>query len=104
VTFWPGFKIKKTEKKFDPSSLIILLMLSIATSIDALAVGVTLSLLRTSILWLVLIIGLITFFLSYLGVFIGKKFGHFFENRIEAIGGLILIGIGIKIIVEHTLG
>jgi putative Mn2+ efflux pump MntP len=50
-----------------------------------------------------IIIGLITFVLSYLGVLIGKWFGHFFENKIEILGGLILIGLGVKILIEHLL-
>jgi putative Mn2+ efflux pump MntP len=49
----------------------------------------------------VTIIGLVTFALSYAGVFIGKRFGHFFESKIEIIGGLILIAIGVKIVIEH---
>jgi len=75
----------------------------VATSIDALAVGLTLSLITRSIAIAVTIIGLITFILSYLGVLIGKRFGHFFENKIEIIGGVILIGLGIKILIEHLL-
>ena len=51
----------------------------------------------------VVIIGLITFVLSYAGVFIGKRFGHFFENKIEAAGGLVLVGLGVKILFEHLL-
>jgi putative Mn2+ efflux pump MntP len=78
-------------------------MLSVATSIDALAVGITLSLITSSVFVAVIIIGLITFLLSYLGVNIGKRFGHFFENKIEAIGGIILIGIGTKILFEHLM-
>ena len=57
----------------------------------------------SSIALAAIIIGLITFVLSYAGVLIGKRFGHFFENRIEAIGGLVLIGIGVKIMCEHLL-
>ncbi len=79
----------------------VLLVLSVATSIDALAVGITLSLLRTPILVAVTIIGLVTFGLSYAGVFIGKRFGHFFESKVEIVGGLILIAMGIKILIEH---
>ena len=100
---YESFKIKSIEKKFDPSNIFVLLMLSVATSIDALAIGITLSLLRSSIIAAVIIIGLITFMLSYLGVYIGKRFGHFFENKIEAVGGIILIGIGVKILFEHLL-
>jgi putative Mn2+ efflux pump MntP len=81
----------------------VLLFLSVATSIDALAVGITLSILKDSIVLAVVIIGLITFILSYLGVYIGKKVGHFFEGQIEAIGGIVLIGLGIKILIEHLI-
>jgi putative Mn2+ efflux pump MntP len=89
------------DKKIDPLNIYVLLMLSIATSIDALAVGLTLSVLNISIITPAIIIGIITFLLSFIGVFIGDRFGHFFENKIEALGGLILIGIGIKILIEH---
>ena len=98
---YESFKIKTAEKNFDPSNIFILLILSVATSIDALAVGISLPFLGISIVTAAAIIGLTTFILSYIGVFIGKRFGHFFENRIEAIGGLVLIGIGIKILFEH---
>lgn len=100
---YESFKIKSIEEKFDPSNIFVLFMLSVATSIDALAIGITLSLVTNSIITAVIIIGLVTFVLSYLGVCIGKKFGHFFENEIEAFGGLVLIGLGIKILIEHLL-
>lgn len=100
---YESFKIKSIEDNPDPSNVFVLLVLSIATSIDALAIGITLSLIISSVTLAVIIIGLITFALSYAGVLIGKKFGHFFENRIEALGGLVLIGIGIKILCEHLL-
>lgn len=98
---YESFQIKSVEDNPDPSSIFDLLILSVATSIDALAIGVTLSLITSSIALAVVIIGMITFALSYLGVLIGKRFGHFFENKIEILGGLILIAIGIKIVVEH---
>jgi len=100
---YESFKIKSVEDNYDPSNILVLLVLSVATSIDALAVGLTLSLITRSIAIAVTIIGLITFILSYLGVLIGKRFGHFFENKIEIIGGVILIGLGIKILIEHLL-
>ena len=100
---YESFKIESAEKNLDPSNVLVLLILALATSIDALAIGITLSLLVSSIAVAVIIIGLVTFVLSYLGVFIGKKFGHFFENKIEALGGIILIGLGIKILFEHML-
>jgi len=96
-----AFEIKSAEKNLDPSNLLIVLTLSVATSIDALAVGFTLSILVTSLAFAVSVIGLITFSLSYVGVSVGKRFGHFFEAKIEVFGGLVLIGIGVKILVEH---
>ncbi|MHC4737530.1 MAG: manganese efflux pump MntP [Planctomycetota bacterium] len=98
---YESFKIKKTGENFDPGNIFVLLVLSVATSIDALAVGVTLSFITSSVIIAVAIIGLVTFVLSYIGVFIGGRFGHFFENKIEALGGLILIGLGVKILLEH---
>ncbi len=100
---YESFKIESAEKNLDPSNVLVLLILALATSIDALAIGITLSLIVSSIAVAVIIIGLVTFVLSYLGVFIGKRFGHFFENKIEALGGLILIGLGVKIVLEHTV-
>jgi putative Mn2+ efflux pump MntP len=98
---YESFKIKEKDKGFNPQNLGTLLVLSFATSIDALAVGITLSFLDVGILMPVLIIGIITFLLSFLGVFIGNKFGHFFEKWIGVIGGIILIAIGLKILLEH---
>ncbi len=100
---YEAFQIESAEKNRDPSNLLILLALAVATSIDALAVGITLSLLTSAIALAVTLIGLITFGLSFAGVYIGKRFGHFFESRIEIVGGLILIGIGIKILVQHLM-
>jgi len=98
---YESLKIKSVEENPDPSNIFVLLVLSVATSIDALAVGITLSLIAGSIVAAVIIIGLITFILSYLGVYIGKRFGHFFESKMEALGGIILIGIGTKVLIEH---
>ncbi|MGC8970935.1 MAG: manganese efflux pump MntP family protein [bacterium] len=86
---------------FDNKTLILL---SISTSIDALVVGVTFSFLETSILLPVLIIGIVTFTLSSIGILMGNGLRHFFENaKVEIFGGLILIGIGIKILIEHLV-
>jgi len=98
-----AFEIKSAEKNLDPSNLLIVLTLSVATSIDALAVGFTLSLLVASLTFAVSLIGLVTFALSYAGVSVGKRFGHFFEAKIEVLGGLILLGIGIKILITHLV-
>lgn len=96
-------RIGSTEKAIDPRNIYVLLILAIATSIDALAVGLSLSFLKMAIVTPAIIIGTVTFTLSFIGVFLGNISGHFFENKIEIIGGLILIGIGIKILVEHTV-
>ena len=98
---YESFRIEAAERDRNPANLAVLLILSFATSIDALAVGITLSLLEAPITLAVTIIGLITFALSYTGVFIGKRFGHFFESKVEIIGGLILVAIGVKIVIEH---
>jgi len=100
---YESFKMRPSEKVFDASNIVILLVLSVATSIDALAMGVTLTLLQTPIILAVIIIGLVTFVLSYMGVFIGKNFGSLFPDKLEALGGLVLIGLGLKILVEHMV-
>ena len=97
---YESFAIKKRQ---NPMDLYILLALSVATSIDALAVGITLSLLTNSIATAVIIIGLVTFIFSYAGIYLGKKIGHLFENRIEMIGGIVLITIGLKILFQHII-
>ena len=96
-----AFEITSAEKNLDPCNILILLTLSVATSIDALAVGFTLSLLVHSLVFAASVIGLVTFGLSYVGVSVGKRFGHFCESKIEIFGGLVLIGIGVKILVSH---
>ena len=93
--------LKDAEKKTDPRKLMVLFILAIATSIDALAVGFSFSFLNVTIAEPVIIIGLITFLLSFAGVYIGAKTGSIFENKIEIIGGVILIGVGFKILIEH---
>lgn len=78
-----------------------LLVLSVATSIDALAVGITLAFLSFNIAIAVSIIGIITFVLSLLGVFLGNKVGIKYKTKAEIIGGIVLILIGVKILLEH---
>ena len=82
-------------------SLPVLLALSVATSIDALAVGLSFSALAVDIIMPVLLIGLVTFCLSLLAVFIGHRFGMWFAGKVEILGGAILIAIGLKILLEH---
>lgn len=94
-------KIKMIGKGNNPLDIYVLLILSVATSIDALAVGLSLSFLNIAILTPIIIIGIVTFVLSFIGTFIGKRLGSFFEHKIEIAGGVILIGIGLKILIEH---
>lgn len=85
-------------------SLRQLIILSVATSIDALAVGITFALLEgTNILVTVCMIGIITFIISFAGVVIGNKFGNKYEKRAQFAGGIILIAIGLKILIEHLV-
>ncbi|WP_032123060.1 manganese efflux pump MntP [Clostridium amazonitimonense] len=79
-----------------------MIMLSIATSIDALAVGVGFAVLRVSIVQAVIIIGLITFIVCFMGVFVGKHCGLLLKKNAEILGGVVLILIGVKIFLEHT--
>ena len=85
----------------DDISIKEMIPLSIATSIDALAVGITFGFLKINLLNILLIIGLITFILSIIGTRIGYLFGNRYENKSKIIGGIILIVIGIKILFEH---
>jgi putative Mn2+ efflux pump MntP len=91
---------RESKKVVSSSSFKVLLILSVATSIDALAVGLSLSFIEASIITPVAIIGIITFFLSFVGVFIGKKSGNYFK-KIGVLGGVILIVIAIRILIEH---
>lgn len=95
---------RKEEKKcFDTSSILVLLTLSLATSIDALAVGISFALLSFDVFKTSILIGTITFFDSILFTILGRFFNKLLNNKSELIGGLILVGIGIKILMEHIL-
>lgn len=89
------------NESFDPLNVYILFTLSIATSIDALAVGITFSFLDIQIWYTSLIIGLITFVICLIGTKIGKTYGHLLEDKVEIFGGIILISIGLKILIQH---
>lgn len=78
-----------------------LFLMAVATSIDALAIGVTFAFLQTRILTAVLLIGIITFLLSLLGVVMGNRLGTRFRKKAEFAGGLVLILIGTKILLDH---
>ncbi|EJO5347859.1 manganese efflux pump [Clostridium botulinum] len=79
-----------------------LILLAIATSIDALAVGVSFAFLKVSIISTIIVIGIITFIICFVGVMIGKNCGELLKKRAEILGGIVLILIGVKIFIEHT--
>jgi putative Mn2+ efflux pump MntP len=87
----------------DPTRGWSLVMLSVATSVDALAVGLTLSMLGISIWTPALVIGLTAGILTLVGMLLGRRIGQIWGSRVEILGGLILIGIGLKILLEHIL-
>lgn len=93
---------EKEERKnlLDINTLIFL---AIATSIDALVVGITLSLIKIPFLLSISIIGFVTFIICFLGFLFGEKLGARFGRRIEVLGGLVLITIGIKILIDHLV-
>lgn len=88
----------------DPTCGASLILLSVATSIDALAVGLSLSLLGVEILFPALVIGAIAFALTALGMKLGPLAGRLFGRRVEIAGGIILIAIGFNILVSHLSG
>ena len=90
------------EKDTDRLNLRELAVLAIATSIDALAVGVTLAFLPVSIGWAILLIGVTTAVLTFVGVLVGRRVGARFGKPAEIAGGVILILIGVNVVLEHT--
>ncbi|MCK8519027.1 manganese efflux pump MntP [Methanoculleus sp. 7T] len=87
--------------QFAAGSTATLLLLAVATSIDALAVGVTFAVLDTPILWPAVTIGAVTFGLSAAGVLIGSSFGRISGRKVEVLGGVILIVLGLRILLDH---
>ena len=92
---------RESENRNDNVDVKTMLVLSIATSIDALAIGITFACLKIHIVMPVITIGLITFIISIIGVKIGNRFGDKYEKKAEIMGGVILILLGIKILLEH---
>ena len=92
---------KESESLNDLIDFKTMTPLAIATSIDALAIGITFAFLRVNIIGAVTIIGIITIFLSMIGVFIGNEFGNKYGKIAEILGGIVLIGIGLKILLEN---
>jgi putative Mn2+ efflux pump MntP len=85
----------------DPTRKMSLVVLSTATSVDALAVGLSLAVLNVSILYPCVVIGVVAAIMTVLGLFFGSRLGRRFGKRMELIGGLVLIVIGLKILIGH---
>ena len=96
-----AFENKSTQKiNYDYKEMFAL---SIATSIDALAVGIMFAMLDVHIVGSVLIIGIVAFILSFLGILVGNKYGMKYKKKAEIAGGLILVLIGLKILLEDLM-
>ena len=89
------------EKKNDKVDFKTMVVLSLATSIDALAVGITFAFFDVNTVLAVSIIGIITFIISIFGVKIGNRFGDKYQNKAELMGGIILVLLGFKVLLEH---
>lgn len=87
----------------DPSTGKVLVILSFATSIDAFAVGLSIAFLKVPVLLSVMMIGVVALLLSAVGLFLGARLNAAFGKRMEILGGLILIGIGIRVVINHLL-
>jgi putative Mn2+ efflux pump MntP len=85
----------------DPTRGMSLVVLSVATSIDALAVGLSMGLLRQEVWYPAIVIGLVAGGMTVIGLQLGQRFGILLGRRMEVVGGLVLIGIGLKILIEH---
>ena len=88
-------------KRLEALSLKLLVMMAVATSIDALAVGITFAFLQMDILPSAAVIGLTTFVISFGGVCAGNRFGARYKRKAEIVGGVVLVLIGVKILLEH---
>ena len=92
---------KEEDKNIDPMNIRVVVTMALATSIDALAVGISFAIIQVNMFLAVFTIGSVTFLASMLGILFGKKTGSHLGQKMEIVGGLILIVIGIKIVLEH---
>jgi putative Mn2+ efflux pump MntP len=98
-----GLNPGKRRYRGDPTRGKILIILSVATSIDAMAVGLSMAMLHTSVWIPSIIIGVVTFIISGIGLLAGDRLGAKFGKRMEILGGLILISIGLRVLATHLL-
>ena len=94
---------KSDENNFNPNEIKTVILLSLATTIDAFAVGISLAFLQVNMILAIFIIGSITFIIAMLGLLFGKKMGERFGKKLEILGGVILIALGVKILIEHLM-
>ena len=99
---WDSYK-PVDEFRRDPSKGKEMVLLSIATSIDALVVGFSLAILMINVWYPAIIIGIVTALLSITGIYLGKVIGSKIGKKLEIMGGLIIIGIGLKILISHLI-
>ena len=100
---YEGVRDEESNGRDEGLGLWLLVTLSVTTSIDALVVGFSFALLSVPILAPAVIIGMVTFILSLAGVFIGNRAGHIFRKKAGILGGIILVAIGVKILIEHLV-
>lgn len=100
---YESFRIDSVSKRSNPLDIHVLFVLSIATSLDAFAMGISFAILHIAIITPILIIGIVTFLVSFAGVWIGDRGRHFFEKKMEMAAGIILIAIGVKVLVDHLM-
>src|SRR5512138_1488115 len=96
-----GFDADGETYRTDPSKGKTLMMLCVATSLDAMAVGLSMAMIHTPVIFPSLVIGVVASALSIFGLLAGHKLGETFGKRMEILGGLILVGIGIRILLVH---
>ena len=98
-----SFESDGGEQKNDPTRGWTLVLLAFATSIDALAVGFSMGLVGVRIWYPAVVIGVVTGLISWLGIFLGNRLGQKFGKRMEIIGGIVLLLIGVRILLSHLL-
>jgi putative Mn2+ efflux pump MntP len=100
---WESFRPSENTQTTDITSGMTLITMALATSIDALAIGLSFAFLEISIAIAAVTIGVIAFLITIAGFLLGKKLGQLIGKRAEIIGGIVLIGIGIRILLSHLL-
>jgi putative Mn2+ efflux pump MntP len=98
---YEALKKEEEKKSLNPFDIKVQITLGIATSIDALIIGFSLAFMNLNIYLSTVVFGTLTFLVAMIGMLIGKKAGHLVGKKAEIIGGIILIGIGLKILIEH---